>query len=121
MDAGALVTFAYVAPVEHEHSSIRTITEFHAAKPRIATKEKVRPVPAYVAGTAAFEDFLICAQAVQVQGEQVAAIFGGPVVAEINHHPHVRVTAAESGRFFGAGFRPAFRGVEVPVVRVLID
>src|SRR5258708_18569963 len=37
----------------------------------------------------------------QVQGEQAAAIFGGPVAAEINHHPHVRVTAAESGRFFG--------------------
>ena len=115
------MTFAGVAPVEDEHAAVGTVTEFHAAKPRVARREKVRRVPADVAGTAAFEEFLIRAPAVQIHSEQMAAVFGRPVVAEINHHPDVRVTTTESVRLFTAGFRPALFSVEVPMVRMLVD
>ena len=52
-------------------------------------------MPANVAGTPAFEDFLIRAPAVHVHREQVAAVFSGPVVAEVDHHPNVRVPPAD--------------------------
>ena len=51
------VTFARVAPVEHEHAAVRAVTEFHAAKPRIAGKEKVGAVLADVAAAARVREF----------------------------------------------------------------
>ena len=56
-----------------------------------------------------------------IQGEEPAAVFGRPVVAEINHHPDVRVAAAEPVRLFSARVLPALPPVEVPVVGVLVD
>ena len=78
-------------------------------------------MPPNITGTAAFEDFLVRAAAVQIDGEQMAAVFRRPVIAEINHHPYVRVATAEGVRSFAAGFRPTLLRVEVPVVRVLVD
>ena len=78
-------------------------------------------MPPNITGTGAFEDFLVRAAAVQIHGEQMAAVFRRPVIAEINHHPYVRVAPAEGVRSFAAGFRPTLLRVEVPVVRVLVD
>ena len=121
MDAGAFVAFARVAPVEHEHAAIGTVTEFHAAEPGIARKQKIRPMPSDVTRAAAFEDFLIHAAAMQVDREQPAIIFRGPIVAEVNHHAHVRVAAAVGVRLAVARIPPTHRSVEMPMVRVLID
>src|SRR2546422_6042573 len=41
MDAAVFVTFACIAPVEHEHAAVRTVTEVHPAEPRIAGHEDV--------------------------------------------------------------------------------
>ena len=95
MDPGVFVAFAGVAPIEHEHAAVRTVTEFHAAKPRIAGNEEVGPVFADVAAAAAFEDFLIGPAAVEIQREQTATILGWPSVALVNHHPDVGVAAAQ--------------------------
>ena len=95
MDAAVFVTFAGVAPIEHEHAAVRTVTEFHAAKPGIAGNEEVGRVFADVTAAAAFEDFLIGAAAVEIQREQTAAILGGPVVALVNHHADVGVAATQ--------------------------
>src|SRR5262245_26927013 len=53
--------------------------------------------------------------------EKATAIFGRPVIAEINHHADMRVTAAIRVRLAVARIPPAHCGVEVPMVRVLID
>src|SRR5262245_6167387 len=121
VNAGAFMAFAGVAPVEHEHSTIGPITEFHASEPRIASQEKGRPVASDVAGAPAFEDFLVHAAAMHVDREKATAIFGRPVIAKINHHADMRVTAAIRVRLAVARIPPAHCGVEVPMVRVLID
>ena len=95
MNAAVFVTFARVAPVEHEHAAVGTVTDFHAAEPRISRNQKVHPVPAHVAAAVAFEDFLIGTAAVEIQSKEPAAIFGRPVVALVNHQPNMRVTAAQ--------------------------
>src|SRR5206468_7000694 len=75
MDAAVFVTFARVAPVEHEHAAVRAVTEFHAAEPGVRRDEKVRPVPAHVTAAAAFEDFLIGTATVEIQRKKTATIF----------------------------------------------
>src|SRR6185503_13979307 len=44
MDAAVFVTFARIAPVEHEHAAVGAVTEFHAAEPGVCRNEEVRPV-----------------------------------------------------------------------------
>ena len=95
MNAAVFVTFARVAPVEHEHAAVGTVTDFHAAEPRISRNQKVHPVPAHVAAAVAFEDFLIGTAAMEIQREKPSAILRGPVVALVNHHPDVSVAAAQ--------------------------
>jgi hypothetical protein len=104
VDSGALVTFTRVAPVQDEHSAVGAVTEVHAAEPGIACEETILPVMAHIAGTVAFKDLLIRAEPMQVQSEQVTAVFGWPIVPQINHHPDVRMAAAESVRLFGSRF-----------------
>ena len=72
MDAAVFVTFARIAPVEHEHAAVGAVTEFHAAEPGVCRNEKVRPVPAHVAAAVAFEDFLIGTAAVEIQRKEPA-------------------------------------------------
>src|SRR4051812_33990229 len=57
----------------------------------------------------------------QIQRKETASIFGGPIVAQINHHTDVRVASAQVGSAAVARFLPADRGVEVPMIGVLID
>src|SRR6266487_6188864 len=94
MDAGGFVTFAGIAPVEHEHATIRTVTEFHAAEPGITKEQAVFSMLADVTGAGAFQDFLIRPEAVQVQRKEMSSILVGPIVTEVNHGPNVGVTAA---------------------------
>ena len=121
MDAGIFVAFARVALVEDKHTAVRAVTDFHPTEPGIFGREEVRPVFADVAAALAFEDFLIGAAAMEIQREKPAAIFGGPIVALINHHPDVRMAATEIVRLAVARFLPAIRGIEVPVVGVLVN
>ena len=85
MDAGAFVAFAGVAPVEDEDAAVGAVAQVDAAEPGVAEEQAVVAVFADVAGAAALEDFLICAAAVVVEREQLAAIRGGPVVAQVDH------------------------------------
>jgi len=54
-----------------------------------------RTVLGHVAAAVAFEDFLIGTASVEIQREEPAAKFGGPVVALVNHHSDVGVAAAQ--------------------------
>src|SRR5262245_33995734 len=117
MDAGVFVTLARIAPVEHEHAAVRTVTQLHPAEPRIGRNEEVGCVPADVAASIAFEDFLICPAAMEVQREESATTFGRPVVALVNHHANVRVTATERVGLAVTRLLPLLGGIEVPMIR----
>src|SRR5438067_13118495 len=119
MDACIFVTFARVTPIENEDATVRAVADFHSAEPLVGGTEEDRPMFADVAAAGAFQNFLIGAAAMEIQREKMAAIFGGPVVALINHHPDVSVTAAEIVRRAIPRFLPATCGIEVPMVRVL--
>ena len=119
MDAIALVALTDVAPIEHDDPAVGPATDFLAAEPRIGGEEKVGRVFAHISAAAAFEDVLIGAAAVEVQGEEAAAIFGGPVIALVNHHPDVHMTAAEAIR--GGRVAQTLAGVEVIVIAVLVE
>src|SRR3954471_9630802 len=120
MNAGVLMTFAGVTPVQHHHTTIGAVAEFEPAKPRVSGIKHIFAVPAHVAGAAALQDFLIGTQAVHVESKEMAAVLSGPVVTQVNHHPDVGVTTTVSVRLFAIGHGPSFRCVEMPVVRVLV-
>src|SRR5258706_12629468 len=66
MNAGVLVTFARVAPVEHEDAAVGAVTDFHSAEPRILGNEEVGAMFSTVAAAVAFQDFLIGTTALQI-------------------------------------------------------
>src|SRR5262249_5701297 len=59
--------------------------------------------------------------AVEVEGEEPAAAFDRPVVAQIDHHADMGVAAAEVVRDSIARLLPAFGDIEMPMVSMLID
>src|SRR4051812_10414138 len=84
MDAGALVAFPRAAPVEHEDAAVEAVAEVDAAEPGVAREEPVGFVPADVTAPRAFEPLDVHAAAVEVEREELAAILGRPLVAEID-------------------------------------
>ena len=57
----------------------------------------------------------------KIPGEEMAAVFLGPVVTQIDHQPRVGVAAAEIVSGAVPRLLPAAAGVEVPVVGVHVD
>ncbi len=121
VNASGLVTFPCVAPVEHEHAAVRPVAEVEAAKPRIAEEETIPAVRADIPGAGALENLLVRPKAVHVQCKEMTAIFGRPVVTEINHRSNVRVPPAVSVGGAGSRCRPVFRGVEMPMISVHVN
>src|SRR5438874_375118 len=121
MHTVVIVAIARIAPVEHEHRAIRSVTDFHPAEPRIRRDEEVHAMFADVATAAALKDFLIHPAAMQVEREKMLAILSGPIVALVNHHADMRMAASKIVRDSIPRLLPSFRGVEMPVVCVLID
>ena len=121
MHAGRVVALAGVAPIRNVHAAVRPIGELQSAEPRVGREQRIHAMLAHVARAAAFEQFHIRAASVLIQREQPPAIFRRPVVAEIDHRADVRVAAAERIRRAVARLAPVLRGVEVPVIRALVD
>ena len=125
VDAVVVVAFADVGPVDEEDAAVGAVGEVEAAEPRVGGGEKIGGVLADVAGAVAFEEVRVHAAAVQVHGENGAAIFIGPVVALIDHQPAVGVAAAGErggvGDALGADVAPFFPGVPVEMVGVLFE
>src|SRR5690349_14099757 len=95
MNAAVFVAIACIAPVEHKHVAVGTVTQVHPSEPRIRRNEKVRTMFADITAAVTLKNLLIGTAAVKVQREEPPAILGGPVVALINHHPDVSVATAQ--------------------------
>ena len=119
--ACCLVTLSGVAPVDRQHRAIGAVGQFHAAEERIAGEQHVAAVVANVAAPLAFEQFLISPPAMKIPGEEMAAVFLGPVVAQIDHQPGVGVAAAEIVGGAIPRLLPAAAGVEMPVVGMHVN
>ena len=122
MDAIVFVAFAGVGPVDDVDRAVGAVVEVDAAEPGVGGLGDVGLVAGDVAAAFAVEPIDVDAAAVEVEGEELAAIFGGPVVAEIDAGAAVGVAAAELvdgvvlERFF-----PAAAGVVVKMVGVGVD
>ena len=117
MNPSALVALARIAPIEHEHAAVGTITQVESAKPGVAKQELIGAVVANIARAGAFEDFLVRAVSVIVEGKGDRGIERANCRQE-NHRATVGVPSAESVGCAVARCRPAFGGFEVPMVRM---
>ena len=95
VDAVVFVTFAGVGPVDDIDGAVGAVVEVDAAEPGVGGLGDVGGVVADVAAAVAFEPIDVDAAAMEIEREQLAAIFGGPIVAQINAGPAVGVAAAE--------------------------
>ena len=72
-----VVALAGIAPVEDEHAAVGAVAQVDAAEPGIGREEDVGLVAADVAAARAFEPLDVDAPAVEVQGEELAAVGAG--------------------------------------------
>src|SRR5262245_66078812 len=106
VDAVVFVACAGVGPVDDIDGTVGTIVEVDAAEPGVGGLGDVGLVAGDVAAAVALEPIDVDAAAVEVERQQLAAIFGGPVVAEVDAGAAVGVAAAElvAGVVFGRFF-----------------
>ncbi len=123
MDALVVVALAGIAPVEDVHAAVGSVAQVDAAEPRVLGEEDVRLVAADVSAALALEPLDVHPPAVEIQGEELAAILGRPLVGQVDHQAAVRVAAAAAAvvgpDLAAVGERPGV--VPVPVVGVLVD
>ena len=105
MDAVVLVALAGVAPVEHEDAAVGAVAEVDAAEPGVAGEEDVGLVAADVAAPVALEPLDVDPPAVEVQGEELAAVGVGPLVGQVDHQAAVGVAAAAAVVLAGLAVR----------------
>ena len=96
VDPVVLVAFSCVAPIQHIDGAVGAVVEVDAAEPGVGGEGHVGFMAGDVAAAFALEPIDVDAAAVEVEGEELAAVFGGPVVAEIDARAAVGVAAAES-------------------------
>ena len=125
MNAGGFVALAGVAPVEDEAAAVGAGADFDAAKPWIVAEEDIGLVFANVAAAIALQTLHVGASAVHVEGEELVAVFDGPLIGLVDHHADVRVAATEVVGLAIAGFAPRASAVVVVVigdgVELLVD
>src|SRR3954454_5569569 len=105
MYAIMLMAFTRIAPVDDINRAVGAVIEVDAAEPAVGGLGDVGLVAGDVAPAFAVEPIDVDPAAVEVEGEQLAAVFGGPVVAKTDARAAVRVPAAEfvaGGVPFGA-------------------
>ncbi len=121
MDAGVVVAFAGVGPVESVEGTFGTGADFEAAEPFVSGEHGVGFVLGDVAAALAFEAFDVEASAVLIPGEEFAIPVVGKMSALINAHADVGMSAAVVVGGSVAGFGPAAGAIKVPVVGVHLD
>ena len=123
VDAVVVVALAGVAPVEHEDAAVGAIAQVDAAEPGVRGEVDVRLVAADVSAPAPFQPLDVEPPAVEIEGEELAAVRLGPLVGEVDHQSAVRVAAAEAV-VFGPGGGTVVqlpRVVPVVMIGVLVD
>jgi hypothetical protein len=93
-----------VAPVDRIDGAVGAVLQVDRQVGGVGREEHVvAGVERLVGRALAHVDLVVDLVAVQVVGEEVVAVRVGPVVAEVDHRPHVRVAAVDGGRAGRAG------------------
>src|SRR6476661_10159362 len=95
MDSVVLVAFARVAPVDEIDGAVGAVVEIDATEPLVFREGDVGLVAGDVAAPFALQAIDVDPPAVEVERQEFAAVFGGPVVAQIDARAAVGVAAAE--------------------------
>src|SRR5436190_15475417 len=90
-----VVAFTDVRPVGDKHTTVGAVFAVHAAEPGVLREGEIGSVFSDVAAAVRLERVAVEALAVDVEHKGVAAIFGGPVVTQIDHAADVGVAAAK--------------------------
>src|SRR6476469_2402826 len=91
----AVVAFADVGPVGDVDAAVGAVFAVEAAEPGVAREGEVGGVVSDVAAAVGLERVAVEPLPVDVEHEGLVAVFGGPVVAEVDHAAAVGVSAAE--------------------------
>ena len=123
VDAVLVVALADVAPVEDRDGAVRALAQLDPAEPRVVGFEDVRLVLHDQRAALPLDGFDVHATTVEVEGHQLVPELRRPVLAPVNHHAHVRVTAAQGLGPAAAAIRivPLLARVPMVVVRLLVD
>ena len=89
-----VMTFAGIGKITDVHSPVRTVRKGHAHKPRVRGAHEIGSVLCRVPAALAREAIVVDASPVDIVHEDLVAIFGGPIVPEVNHRAAMSVTAA---------------------------
>ena len=84
MHAVAVMAIAGVAPIQNEQSAVGPITQVNAAEPGVGREEHVVLVAAEEPAAGSLEAFHVHAAAVEIHREKLAAVGGGPLVAQVD-------------------------------------
>ena len=88
-----IMTQTGIVPIGHVDRAIGSQHEIDANELRVGTKQKIfSRVDAVVATRLTAIDLVVELMAMKVMGQQMVAVFGGPIVPQIDHGAHMRVT-----------------------------
>ena len=119
VDTVALVAFTDIRPVENEYTAVRPVAQLNAAEPQVAGLHHVLGMAAHVAGPLTVQRVPVDPATMQVQRENLTAIFLRPVVRAIDHHPAMCV--ATTGCIGGRGHAFLFQVGPVLVALVPVE
>src|SRR5437868_15336064 len=88
------MALANVRPVGDIDAAVGAVFGMHAAEPRVLREAKIGAVMGDVAAAVRLQDVTVQALTMDVEHEGIAAILGGPVVAQVDHAADVGMSAA---------------------------
>ena len=94
MAAVTVVALAKVMPVGNIDSSIGSVFDRQSAKPRIVGKKKIVGMRTDIRRLVRYQVVRIDTIAMQVAGKELATVFVGPVVCQVNHCTAMSMSAA---------------------------
>ena len=123
MDAVLVMTFADIAPVEDRDGAVRALAELDATEPLVVRLQDVGLMLHDERTTLSLDGFHIHAASVEIKRHELVAILRRPVIALVDHHPDVRMTATEAIRAAATaiGVVPLHASIPVVMVRMLIE
>ena len=123
VDAVLIVALADIAPVEDRNSAVRPLAQLDPPEPKVVGLQDVRLVLHDQRAAFPFDGFDVHAAAMEVEGHQLVPELRRPVLAPVDHHAHVRMTAAQGLGPAAAAIRivPLLARVPMVVVRLLVD
>ena len=123
MDAVLVMALSDIAPVEDRDRAVRSLAQLDPAKPEVIRLQDIGLVLHHQRAADALEGLHVDASTMEIERHQLITVLARPVLALVDHHPHVRMTATEAIGPAATAVRivPLLAGVPVVVVRLLVD